>query len=187
MKVIYGRISTEEQNEERQLEKGVLSFIDKCSGSVSFFERPQAKKLIEYLKSNPQTETCIKSVDRICRSTLDILNTVKYFKENDFLLKIEDLGMDNNSPFFDLMISMLGTLAEFERKNILERVNQGVRNAKAKGIYTGRKKGTVDSRSKILEKHKDIVECLNKGMKISTISQILHKNRTTIYKVKKVL
>ena len=90
-------------------------------------------------------------------------------------LKIEDLGMNNNSPFFDLMISLLGTLAEFEKKNILERVNQGVQNAKSKEIYTGRKKGTVDSRAKILEKHKDIVECLNKGMKIFTISQILIK------------
>ena len=44
MKVIYGRISSDDQNEERQLEKGVLSFIDKCSGSISFFDRPQAKK-----------------------------------------------------------------------------------------------------------------------------------------------
>jgi DNA invertase Pin-like site-specific DNA recombinase len=187
MKVIYGRISTEEQNEERQLEKGVLSFIDRCSGTISFFDRPQAKKLVEYIKNNPQTETSIKSVDRIGRSTIDILNTAKFFKENNYLLKIEDLGLNNNSPFFDLMISMLGTLAEFEKKNILERVFQGVNNAKAKGIYIGRKKGTVDSRAKILEKHKDVVECLNKGMKISTISQILHKNRTTIYKVKQVL
>lgn len=187
VKVIYGRISTEEQNEERQLEKGVLSFIDKCSGSVSFFERPQAKKLVDYLKSNPNTETCIKSVDRIGRSTLDILNTVKYFKENNFLIKIEDLGMDNNSPFFDLMISMLGTLAEFERKNILERVNQGVRNAKAKGVYQGRKKGTVDSRAKVLQKHKDIVECLESGMNVSSISRVLNKNRATIYKVKNIL
>ena len=187
MKVIYGRVSTEEQNDERQLEKGVLSFIDRCSGSISFFDRPQAKRLVDYLKNNPQTETSIKSVDRIGRSTIDILETVKFFKENNYLLKIDDLGMNNNSPFFDLMISLLGTLAEFEKKNILERVNQGVQNAKSKGVYTGRKKGTVDSRTKILEKHKDIVECLNGGMKISTISKILNKNRATVYKVKNVL
>ena len=78
MKVIYGRISTAEQNEERQLEKGVKSFIDKCSGAVPFMERPQAKKLLDYLKTNPDCETVILSVDRIGRSTLDILQTIQF-------------------------------------------------------------------------------------------------------------
>ena len=104
MNVRYGRISTAEQNEARQILKGEVTFIDKCSGSIPFMERPQARKLLEFLKSNPNAITTIVSVDRIGRSTLDILQTIHFFKNNGLVLRIENLGMDNLSPFFDLMI-----------------------------------------------------------------------------------
>jgi DNA invertase Pin-like site-specific DNA recombinase len=51
--VTYGRISTAEQNEDRQLKKGIKSFIDVCSGTIPFMERPKAKELIKYLKTLP--------------------------------------------------------------------------------------------------------------------------------------
>ena len=187
MEVIYGRISTIEQNEGRQIQDVKKVFIDKCSGSVKFLERPQAKKLIEYLKIHPNTITRVLAVDRIGRSTLDILETIKLFKENNWSLKIDNLGMDNKSPFFDLMISLLGTLAEHERQIIKERCKGGIEVAKSKGIYTGRKKGTIDNRDKVLNKHSDIVKCLEAKMKIQDISNITNKTRATIYKVKNIL
>lgn len=184
---IYARVSTAEQNEERQLRKDTLAFIDKCSGAVPFFERPQAKKLLEYLKTSPNTQTQVLSVDRIGRSTLDILMTVNYFKKHNYPLLIENLGMSSQSPFFDLMISLLGTLAEHERQVIKERCRGGIEMAKARGIYQGRKIGTVDNRQKILEKHKDIVSCLNAKMPTTQIERLTGKTRKTINKVKKVL
>lgn len=187
MKAIYGRISTSEQNEARQLVKGEISFIDKCSGAVPFMERPKAKRLIEYLKSNPTCETEILSVDRIGRSTLDILQTIQFFKQNGYVLKIKNLGMDNSSPFFDLMISLLGTLAEHERQVIKERCKGGIAVAKSKGIYQGRKKGTTDDRNRTLKKHQDIVTCLNSKMKVADIERITGKHRATIQKVKKLI
>lgn len=187
MKVIYGRISTAEQNEARQLEKGQISFIDKCSGAVPFMERPQAKGLVEFLKNNPNCETEILSVDRIGRSTLDILQTIQFFKLNRYILKIKNLGMDNSSPFFDLMISLLGTLAEHERQVIKERCKGGIAVAKAKGIYCGRKKGTTDDRNRTLKKHQDIVTCLESKMKIVDIVKITGKHRITIQKVKELI
>jgi DNA invertase Pin-like site-specific DNA recombinase len=187
MKVIYGRISTSEQNEARQLEKGEIAFIDKCSGAVPFMERPQAKRLIDHLKNNPICETEILSVDRIGRSTLDILQTIQFFKQNGYVLKIKNLGMDNSSPFFDLMISLLGTLAEHERQVIKERCKGGIAIAKSKGIYEGRKKGTTDDRNRTLNKHQDIVTCLNTKMKIADICKVTGKHRNTIKKVKTIL
>ena len=187
MKVIYGRISTSEQNEARQLVKGEISFIDKCSGAIPFMERPQAKRLIDHLKNNPTCETEILSVDRIGRSTLDILQTIQFFKQNGYVLKIKNLGMDNSSPFFDLMISLLGTLAEHERQVIKERCKGGINIAKAKGIYTGRKKGTTDDRNRTLKKHQDIVTCLESKMKIADICRITGKNRITVGKVRQLL
>jgi DNA invertase Pin-like site-specific DNA recombinase len=187
MRVIYGRISTLDQNEARQIVKGELMFIDKCSGAIPFMERPQAKKLIKYLNKNPTCVTEILSVDRIGRSTLDILQTIQFFKINDFVLKIKNLGMDNSSPFFDLMISLLGTLAEHERQVIKERCKGGIAIAKAKGIYSGRKKGTTDDRNRTLKKHKDIVTCLNLKMKVTDICRLTGKHRATIQKVKQIL
>ena len=186
MKAIYGRISTIDQNEARQLVKGEISFIDKCSGAVPFMERPQAKRLLDYLKINPTCETEILSVDRIGRSTLDILQTIQFFKKNGYVLKIKNLGMDNSSPFFDLMISLLGTLAEHERQVIKERCKGGIEVAKSKGIYTGRKKGTTDDRNRTLKKHNDVVTCLESKMKISDIVKITGKHRATVLKVKKL-
>ena len=187
MRVIYGRISTFDQNEARQIVKGELMFIDKCSGAIPFKERPQAKKLIDHLKNNPTCETEILSVDRIGRSTLDILQTIQFFKQNGYVLKIQNLGMDNSSPFFDLMISLLGTLAEHERSVIKERCRGGIEVAKSNGIYIGRKKGTIDDRNRTLKKHQDIVTCLNSKMKVADICRLTGKHRTTICKVKAIL
>ncbi len=185
MRVKYVRISSElTQNESRQLEKGIIAFVDKCSGAVPFMERPQAKKLLEYLKANPNCETEILAVDRIGRSTLDILQTIQFFKSNGYVLKIKNLGMDNSSPFFDLMISLLGTLAEHERQVIKERCRGGIEVAKAKGIYVGRKKGTTDDRNRTLKKHQDIVTCLNSKMKVADICRLTGKYRSTVQKVK---
>jgi len=187
MNITYGRISTSEQNEDRQTTKGYKSFIDTCSGVIPFFERPQAKKLIAFLKLNPEAITNIIAVDRLGRNTIDILQTVEYFKANNYNLRIDNLGMDNTSPFFEMMVSIIGTLATQEKKTIAERCKQGIEIAKTKGLYTGRKPGTKDNREKILSKHNDIVLCLNQKMKITDIANVTNKTRATIYKVKDVL
>jgi DNA invertase Pin-like site-specific DNA recombinase len=187
MKVIYGRISTSEQNEERQKVDGLKSFIDNCSGNIPFFERPQAKELMKFLRINPGAEVSVLAVDRLGRNTMDVLKTVQYFKANGYTLSIENLGQDNTSPFFEMMVSILGTLAQQEKQTTLERCKQGIAIAKEKGLYQGRKKGTKDSRTKTLEKHSDIVICLSRKMTISDTAQVTNKTRATIYKVKKLL
>lgn len=185
--VTYARISTAEQNAERQNVNGYKSFIDTCSGTISFFERPKAKELIKYLKKNPTAIVNVLAVDRLGRNTLDILTTLEFFETNNYKLKIENVGMDSNSPFFKMLVSIIGTLAEQERKTIAERCKQGIELAKAKGLYQGRKVGTKDSREKILDKHSDIVKLLNYKAKISEIAKITKKTRVTIYKVKELL
>ena len=187
MRIIYARVSTTEQNESRQLKESYKTFIDRCSGAIPFLDRPQGKKLISFLKLNPRSITLVKSVDRLGRNTIDILNIVQMFKDNSWRLEIEDLGMNSNSPFFDLMISLMGTLAEHERKMIKERTKQGIEIRKANGGYKGRVKGSKDDRDKILTKHIDIVTCLNDNMNITNIATVTKKTRATIYKVKNLL
>jgi DNA invertase Pin-like site-specific DNA recombinase len=183
----YARISTAEQNAERQTVNGYKSFIDTCSGTISFFDRPKAKELMKYLKKNPSSIVNVFAVDRLGRNLKDILTTLEFFEENNYKLKIENVGMDSNSPFFKMVVSIIGTLAEQERKTIAERCKQGIELAKAKGLYQGRKVGTKDSRDKILEKHSDIVKLLNYKAKISEIAKITGKTRVTVNKVKELL
>ena len=185
--IIYGRISTNEQNPERQKTKGYKSFIDICSGSIPFMDRPKAKELMKYLNQSPTTITQISSVDRLGRNTIDILMTLEKFKAKNFKLSIENIGMDSTSPFFNMLVSILGTLAEQERKTIAERCKQGIEIAKSNGLYTGRKIGTIDNREKLLKKHSDIVLCLNKNMKVTDIANLTKKTRITVYKVKAIL
>lgn len=187
MNITYARISTAEQNSDRQTTKGNKSFIDTCSGSIPFMERPKAKELLKFLKSNPGAIVNINAVDRLGRNTIDILQTIEHFKANNYNIKIDNLGMDNTSPFFDMMVSILGTLAEQEKKTIAERCRQGIEIAKAEGKYQGRKKGTIDTREKTLSKHADIVLCLSKKMKIKDISKLTKKTRSTVYKVKSMI
>lgn len=188
MRVNYIRVSTESQNITRQEKEGFdRTFIDRCSGVIPFGERPGGEELLTFMKENPTTEVSVKSVDRLGRDTIDILQTIELFKSNNWKLVIEDLGMDSSSPFFPLMVSLLGTISNHEREMIKERTRQGITIAKELGKYKGRKKGTVDSRDKVLTKHKDVVKLLEKEVRISDISSITGKTRQTIYKVKKVM
>jgi DNA invertase Pin-like site-specific DNA recombinase len=86
-----------------------------------------------------------------------------------------------------MFVSIVGTLATQEKKTIAERCKQGIEIAKSKGLYTGRKIGTIDNREKVLSKHSDIVLCLNQNMNVSDTSEVTGKTRATVYKVKKVL
>lgn len=185
--VNYGRVSTTEQNTARQLTNGYKSFMDTCSGTVRFFDRPKAKELMKHLAKNLNTTINILSIDRLGRDTIDILTTLRWFEEHKILIKITDLGMDSTSPFFNTMVGLLGTLAEHERKGIVERTQQGREIAKSLGKFEGRKKGTTNSRAKNLLIHSDIVTCLNQNMKIKDIHRVTGKARTTIYKIKDLL
>ena len=73
----YIRVSTLEQNTARQETNG-LTYTDKCSGSIPFAERKEAKKL---LKNEAITEVHVHSIDRLGRNTLDIMQTIQNFTD----------------------------------------------------------------------------------------------------------
>ena len=87
--VRYIRVSTTDQNEDRQRVKGVKSYVDKISGSIEFNKRPAAIKLeIDIVNSHHQTvpskritTISVDSISRLGRNTIDILNTVNGFTD----------------------------------------------------------------------------------------------------------
>jgi putative DNA-invertase from lambdoid prophage Rac len=84
MKVYYSRVSTEEQNSERQLQdtNGFdYIFNDSCSGSIEFFSRPKGSQIKELIDTGKLTLLEVHSIDRLGRSTLDVLKTWQHLTE----------------------------------------------------------------------------------------------------------
>ena len=149
---IYGyvRVSTKEQNEDRQLialhDVGVVQkniYMDKLSGKD--FNRPQYKKLLKKIK--PGDLLYIKSIDRLGRNYEEIQNQWRIItKEKNADIYVIDMplldtrrGKDLLGTFIsDLVLQLLSFVAENERTNIKQRQAEGIAAAKAKGIRFGR-------------------------------------------------
>ncbi|MBD5160929.1 MAG: recombinase family protein [Oscillibacter sp.] len=152
MSTTYGyiRVSTREQNEDRQLialremaipEQNI--FTDKQSGKD--FNRPQYKKLVRQLK--PDDLLCIKSIDRLGRNYEEIQNQWRILtKEKKIDIVVLDMplldtrrGKDLMGTFLsDIVLQVLSFVAENERTNIRQRQREGIAAAKARGVRFGR-------------------------------------------------
>ena len=88
--------------------------------------------------------------------------------------------------FSELMISILSTMSDFEKKMIKERQMEGIRLRKEKGIYLGRQIGTKESDEKFLSKpkSKDILKDLGNGYSVREISKMRNCSYSTVYKVR---
>lgn len=194
MKAKYVRISTANQNTERQLVNSKefdFIYIDVISGAVPFAERPEALKL---LNNNKVTHITIGEVTRLGRNMSDILKTIEHFTNNGINLFIENLGLStlvNGKPnqTASLIINLLGSISQYERDLLKERTQQGREIAKAKGKFKGRKRGSIMSDSKYLKKHfKDVQavkSMLSEGRNILETSKELEIPRSRIYQMKK--
>ncbi len=149
---IYGyvRVSTREQNEDRQLialrEVGVENkniFLDKQSGKN--FDRPQYKKLLRKLKKDDLLY--IKSIDRLGRNYKEILQQWRLLtKDKGIDIVVLDMplldtrrGKDLMGTFLsDIVLQVLSFVAENERTNIRQRQAEGIAAAKARGVKFGR-------------------------------------------------
>jgi DNA invertase Pin-like site-specific DNA recombinase len=85
-----------------------------------------------------------------------------------------------------MIITIMGTLAEMERSQILERQREGIEIAKMKGIYKGRKKGTKEDLLGFLSKPKNkrIIDCLIRGLNTSETAMVVGVHPNTVYKVR---
>jgi len=195
MKARYNRISTANQNLERQLAKqnpDEVLFNDVVSGSVAFADRKSAKELIAQIESGAITFVVVSSVDRLGRNLQDIINTLEYFNSKGVTLRVDNLGLESMTlgkvnPTFNLIISVMANVAQMERETLLERQREGIAVAKAKGIYTGRVKGSVESDAEVLAKYRDVVKFLKMGKSLRDIKSRCNVSLGTVQKVKQVM
>jgi len=199
MKIFYGRVSSVEQNTERQLQN-VSGFdyvlTDKCSGVIPLFERPQGSQIRKFIDNGELNHLEIHSIDRLGRclmSTLEVWNeltqkNIVVVCRNPNIRNIDDNGKVD--MFSELMMSILSTMSSFEKSLIKERQMEGIRIRQEKGLYGGRKIGSIVSPDKFLNKPKSrkIIEYLDKGnYTYNEISRIVGCSMTTISKVQKLM
>ena len=199
MKVFYSRISTNDgsQSDERQLQNiegfdYVLS--DKCSGTIPLWERPKGSQIKKLIDDGKLKELHIHSIDRLGRNTIDVLTIWKELTEPKVRIICRNPNFQNlndegkTDMFSELMISILSTMSDFERKMIKERQMEGIRIRKEKGLYHGRQIGSVESPLKFLQKPKtqNIIKDLQNGYSMREISEMRSCSLSTISKVKKL-
>ena len=145
MNIAYVRVSTVEQNEERQIE-GLKKyniekwFVEKISGKNT--NRPELKNMIDFAREGDTIY--IHSLDRLARSTKDLLEIVELLQNKKVHLVSNKENIDTSTATGKLMLTMIGAIAEFERANMLERQREGIAIAKAEGKYKGRKSIEID-------------------------------------------
>lgn len=172
----YIRVSSFEQNHERQLEGIKLDkvFIDKLSGKD--INRPALDEMLSYVRDGDTV--IVHSMDRLARNLDDLRKLV--FKLNGCQVKIQFIKENliftgEDSPMSNLLLSVMGAFAEFERALIRERQLEGIALAKKRGVYKGRKK-TLDS-----HQIKSLIDELGKGKTKSLIAKELGISRETLY------
>lgn len=140
-KLAYVRVSTLEQNEERQREAlkdyGIDKwFIEKASGKN--MNRPKLQELLDYVREDDIVY--VEEFSRLGRSTADLLATVERIEKSGAKFISLKENFDTETPAGKLQMTMMAAIAEFERAMILERQREGIELAKRAGKYKGRKK-----------------------------------------------
>ena len=197
MKVKYNRTSTIQQEGKRfDLDKTEydLTIFDKgVSGKIPFSEREGGIKLTTLVNEGKVTEVVVEELSRLGRNTIDTLTTLKFFEDNGVNVVVKSMGnlqsMVNKkkNPIWNLITSVMSSLYELERENILERTEMGRKMYVMNGGKLGRKVGTTENRSDFLKKEKTqkIVSLLEKGKSVRDISGRLGVSTKTVVKVRK--
>ena len=199
MKVKYNRTSTIQQEGKRfDLDKTEydLTIFDKgVSGKIPFSEREGGIKLTTLVNEGKVTEVVVEELSRLGRNTIDTLTTLKFFEDNGVNVVVKSMGnlqsMVNGkkNPIWNLITSVMSSLYELERENILERTEMGRKMYVMNGGKLGRKIGTTENRSDFLKKEKTqkILSLLEKGKSVRDISGRLGVSTKTVVKVRKYI
>lgn len=188
----YARVSTKDQNLDRQLavfynmgadDRDII--VDKESGKD--FNRTGYQALKNGMLREGDT-LVVKSLDRLSRNKNDIKKELEYFKENNIRLKIIDIPTtmmelpEGQEWVFDMvnniLIEVLGTIAQQERETIKSRQAEGIAVAKAKGVKFGRPQASYpDNWLPVIKRWKSGEITATKAMELT------QTKRTTFYKL----
>lgn len=175
-RVGYTRVSSEAQNLDRQLDGIAVDkiFADKVSGKNT--QRPKLDELLDYVRDGDTV--VVHSMDRLARNLDDLRQLVRGLTGRGVRVEFvkENLTFTgDDSPMATLLLSIMGSFAEFERALIRERQMEGIAQAKKRGVYTGRKKALTN------EQVIDIRDRITAGETKSALAREYGISRETLY------
>lgn len=184
MKIGYARTSTIEQvagfeAQIRELEGAGCEKVFKEQVS-SVAEREYLRQALEFVREGDTL--VVTKLDRLARSTADLLDIANRLEAKKVTLWILNLGMNTSTPTGKLLLTMLGAIAQFEREIMLERQREGIAKAKGEGKFKGRKPVGDDKRAEALKlaetriSRKEIAERLNIGE--ATVYRLLKEKKS---------
>lgn len=172
----YIRVSTIDQNSDRQLQGVELDriFTDKAGGKD--MQRPELSNMISF--SRQGDALFVHSMDRLARNLDDLRNIVKTLTARGVKIHFVKEGLvfsGDDSAMSTLLLSVMGAFAEFERSLIKERQKEGIAIAKSKGKYTGRKPSLTQEQAEELRKLEGV------GVPKSKLAEKFKISRETVY------
>jgi DNA invertase Pin-like site-specific DNA recombinase len=175
-RVGYIRVSTVDQNTERQLDgiKVDKTFSDKASGKDT--NRPQFQAALEYLREGDVL--VVHSMDRLARNLDDLRKIVADLTVRGIVIEFvkEQLTFNGeDSALSKLLLSVMGAFAEFERALLKERQREGIAIAKKAGVYKGRKRALTPERAAELRAR------IKAGAKKAAVAREFGISRETLY------
>lgn len=176
-RVGYIRVSSSDQNPERQLEGVELDkrFIDQASGKD--IKRPALSELVSYVREGDTV--VVHSMDRLARNLDDLRRLVSAFTNKKVRVCFVKEGLTftgEDSPMSNLLLSLMGSFAEFERALLRERQMEGIAIARKKGLYKGRKKVLSQEDVTLLQQQ------INNGQTKASVARDKGISRETLYK-----
>jgi len=177
LRIGYIRVSTVDQNTDRQLEGIELDrvFTDKASGKD--VKRPQLEAMLSFVREGDTI--VVHSLDRLARNLDDLRKIVKDLTGRGIKIQFlkENLTFTGeNSPMSNLLLSVMGAFAEFERALIRERQREGIAIAKKKGLMKGRQNFLT------LEQVKELQRKVAEGIPKAKVAREFKITRQTLYK-----
>jgi DNA invertase Pin-like site-specific DNA recombinase len=148
-------------------------FSEKTS---SVQQRKKLNEALEYLRDGDTLVTT--KLDRLARSVSHLGEILETIKSKNAHLKILDINIDTSSATGELILNLMGSIAQFERKIMLERQREGIAKAKAEGKYKGRK---ATARAK----GSDVMRLKSEGVSPTDIAIQLNIGRASVYRILK--
>ena len=182
MNIGYVRVSTVEQNEQRQTQALKVHninklYIDKSTGKN--MERPQLKKMLEYVREGDTVY--VMDWSRLSRSVVDLLKIIELLSDKRVKLISIKENFDTSTPTGRLMLNLIASINEFERQNLLERQKEGIEIAKQQGKYKGRQPNKYDEKLLL-----ETMEALKtRSITVTEAAKRLKVTRATVYNLLK--
>ena len=201
---IYARVSTQNQDYQRQLSELreyatrmnyeiVKEFSEKISGAKAIAERQALTELLDYAAANRIDKVLVYECSRISRRAIDFLQVIEQLTQmrvSVYILQngLETLMADGSvNPIAQLVLGIIGQFNSMERSLIRSRMSSGYNHFRSNGGKVGRKEGYKKSDEQMKEQYSKELSLLKKGLSLRNIQAITGTRVNTLRKLKVII